>query len=136
VSLRPQHPTLHQLSAAIDTLRTLTPADAQDAALLILGIGGDGTGEPSLIGQLTTALVQIAQRGAAHLDPADADTAIYAARLAELTIDQIAGDQLVPALDLLEQHRPTSTTTSAAGPASADTPATSPAPAATLAGAR
>jgi hypothetical protein len=135
VTLRPVHPALHAVAAAIDTLLNLTPADPADAALLMEGIAGDGTGAPSLIGQLTTALVRIARQGAAHLDPEAADTAMYAAHLAELTIDQIGGDALVPALELLEQHRPTTAVPApATGPAAATT---APAPVGTaLAGAR
>lgn len=121
MSLRPQHPALHGAHRAIHSLRTLAATSPQDAALLILGIAGDGTGEPSLIGELTTILVALAQQGARHLPPQAAEAAVFAARTAEVVIDQQAGDHLARALNLLEQHRdlPTPANTHTAAPAAA-----------------
>jgi len=97
------HPALDQAHAAIRALRNLHADTPQETAALILGIAGDGTGQTSLIGELTTLLARLA-RQAAPLLPADAGQYVTeACATAELTIDQQAGDYLAGALDILEQ---------------------------------
>ncbi|MFI9331969.1 hypothetical protein ACIGZJ_31060 [Kitasatospora sp. NPDC052868] len=112
--LPPEHPALADAHRAVHALHTLTATGPADAALLLLGIAGDGTGGPSIAETLARVLVRLADQAAAHLEPAAADEVAYAARLAQIALTGIAGDHLAPAITHLEQTpAPTGRTTAA-----------------------
>lgn len=101
-ALRPEHPVLREAFDAIAALRSLTVAGPADAALLLQGLVGDGTGGPSLVEQIAKTIVQVASQVAVDLAPVDGAEAVYAARLAEITLTGVAGDQLATAITILE----------------------------------
>lgn len=94
---------LDHAHAAVRQLRALNPRTPQEAATLLLGIAGDGTGQTCLLEELAAVLVRIARRAAPAL-PADAAQYVTdAASAVQVLIGQQAGDYLAGALDLLEQ---------------------------------
>ncbi|MFJ3793849.1 hypothetical protein [Kitasatospora sp. NPDC090091] len=101
------HPMVQDAFDAVRALRSLAAGSPQDAAQLLLGLVGDGTGGRSVADELARVVVRVAEQAAAQLDPAAGNDVVYAARLAEIALTDIAGEHMAPAITELEDTAPT-----------------------------